>query len=243
MGIIAAVFLNAAHFLNGCNNQCVGRIVTFQFCHQNIGIFCVLYRTRIVGKAAIIHQRLGSQLYTVHQKHHFVGVLGTGNQLGRFETGQGLTGAGGMPDIAATLIFICPVPHGNAAGNAGSRVILIAAHDFQYPVSIVSYCVKSNQLVCHRDGEQILGNILPVVQRLIIGVSPMEVEVFVEHSIRAGIGKINRLIRLYGNKNLHQGEQAGEHTFMGVFFNLVISLAHIYAAALEFTVDHGHTVN
>ena len=56
VGIIAVVFLNAAHLLNGSDDQRIGRIVTFQFCYQNIGIFCVLYRTRIVGKTTVIHQ-------------------------------------------------------------------------------------------------------------------------------------------------------------------------------------------
>ena len=60
----------------------------------------------------------------------------------------------------------------------------------------------------------------------------MEVKVLVEHSIRARISKINSLIRLHGNKNLYQGEEPGKHTFMGVFFDLIICLAHIHAAAL-----------
>ena len=137
-----------------------------------------------------------------------------------------------MPDISAILIFIRPTPHGNTTGNAGSSIVLVAAHDFQNTIGIISNCIKTNQLVCHRDGEQILRNVLPVVQRLIVGISPMEVEILVKYPLRAGIGKINCLIRLHGNENLHQGEQTGEHTFMGVFFNLIICLAHIHAAAL-----------
>ena len=137
-----------------------------------------------------------------------------------------------MPDIAAILIFIRPTPHGNTAGNAGSRIVLVATHDFQNTVGIVGHCIKTNQLVRHRDGEQILRNVLPVVQRLIVGISPMKVEILVKHSVWAGISKINCLIRLHGNENLHQGEQTGEHTFMGVFFNLIMCLAHIHAAAL-----------
>ena len=86
-------------------------------------------------------------------------------------------------------------------------------------------------------------NVLPVVQRLIVGISPMKVEILVKHSVWAGISKINCLIRLHGNENLHQGEKPGEHTFMGIFFDLIICLTHIHAAALELAVDQRHTVN
>ena len=111
-----------------------------------------------------------------------------------------------MPDIAAILIFIRPTPHGNTAGNAGSRIVLVAAHDFQNTVGIVGHGVEADELMCHRDGKQVFGNVLPVVQRLIVGISPMEVEILVKYPLRAGIGKINCLIRLHGDENLHQGK-------------------------------------
>ena len=92
-----------------------------------------------------------------------------------------------MPDVAAHLIPISPSAHSNTAGNTRSRIILIAAHNLQNTVGIVGNGIEADQLVCHRDGKQILCNVLPVVQRLIVGICPVKVKIFVELSVRTGI--------------------------------------------------------
>ncbi|MPM59669.1 hypothetical protein SDC9_106515 [bioreactor metagenome] len=58
--------------------------------------------------------------------------------------------------------------------------------------------------MCHGNGQQILRNIFPVVQRLIVGVRPVKIKVLVKLAIRAGIGKVNRFVRFHSNKYLHQ---------------------------------------
>ena len=148
-----------------------------------------------------------------------------------------------MPNIAAERIFICPAPHGDAAGNPGSCKILVAAHHFQDAVCVIGHGVKANQLMGHGNGKQVLHNLLPVVQVLVVEIGPVKVEVLVEDSVGAGVGEIHRFIRLHGNENLNQRKQAGEHTLVRVFFDLVAGLAHIHAAALQFTVNHRHTVD
>ena len=97
--------------------------------------------------------------------------------------------------------------------------------------------------MCHRDGEQILRNVLPVVQRLIVGVSPMEIEVLIELTVRSGIRKINRFIRLHGNENLDKGKEPGKYAFMGIFLDLIICLANIHTTALQFAMDQRHTID
>ena len=202
-----------------------------------------MYRVCIVSKPAIIQQRLRAKFNSVHQEYNLVGILGSCNQLSRFEAGQCFSGTGGVPDVAAHLILISPATHGNAACNTRSRIILIAAHNLQNAVSIIGNGIETDQLVRHRDGKQILCNVLPVVQRLVVGVRPVEVKVFVELSVRAGVGKIDCFIRLHGNKNLHKGKQSGENTLVCIFFNLVIGLADIHTAAFQFTVNRRHTVD
>ena len=122
-----------------------------------------MYRVCIVSKSAIIQQRLRAKFNSVHQEYNLVGILGSCNQLCGFEAGQCFSGTGSVPDVTAHLILISPTPHSNAAGNPGSRIILIAAHHLQNAVGIVSNGIETDQLVCHRDGKQILRNVLPVV--------------------------------------------------------------------------------
>lgn len=171
-----------------------------------------------------------------------VRVFGVGDQLGGLKAGQGLSGAGRVPDIAAEGIRLRPAAQRDAAGNAGNGVILIAAQDLQQSVRIIGHCIETNELMGHGDGEQGLRHILPVVHRFVVDVRPMEVEIPVEAAVRAGVGKVHGLLRGHGDKNLDQGKQAGEDALAGVSFNLMARLADVNAAALEFTVDQGHAV-
>lgn len=73
-GIIATVFLNAAHLLNGSERSAYWPDRHFLVLLPKHLYPHVLYRTRIVGKTTVIHQGLGSQLHTVHQEHHLIGI-------------------------------------------------------------------------------------------------------------------------------------------------------------------------
>ena len=161
--IEAIFFFHTAHFLNRCDNQRVCGIIAPQFCYENIRVFCSLHRVCIVGKPAIVQQGLRAKFNSVHQEYNLVGILGSCNQLSRFEAGQCFSGTGGVPDVAAHLIPISPSAHSNAAGNTRSRIILIAAHNLQNTVGIVGNGIEADQLVCHRDGKQILCKIFCVM--------------------------------------------------------------------------------
>ena len=65
----------AVHFLNGSYNQSVRSIITFEFCHKNICVFCGLNRICIISKSTILHQRLCTQLYSIHQENDFVCIV------------------------------------------------------------------------------------------------------------------------------------------------------------------------
>ena len=71
----------------------------------------------------------------------------------------------------------------------------------------------------------------------------MEIEILIELTVRSGICKINRFIRLHSNENLDKGKQSGEHSLVRVFLDLIVGLADIHTTALQFAMDQRHTVD
>ena len=94
----------------------------------------------------------------------------------------------------------------------------------------------------HRDGEQVARHVLPVVDGFVVEVGPVEV-VCLEVSVRAGVGEVDRLVRVHGHEHLDQGEEPREDALVGVLADLVAGLAHAHAATLELDVDERHTVD
>lgn len=82
-----------------------------------------------------------------------------------------------------------------------------------------------------------------MIDWLVVEVRPVEIIVRIKLAVRAGIGEIQGFVRLHGHKNLHQREQPGEHTFMGVLLDLITCLTHRDAAFLEFHMDDRHAVD
>ena len=148
-----------------------------------------------------------------------------------------------MPDISAPLAGVLPFPAGDLVGDRAGGIILIAAHDLQGVVRVISHRIEANQLVRHRDGEQVGGDGLPVIHRLVVEVRPVKIVVRIKLAVRAGIGEIQGFVGLHGHKDLHQREQPGEHAFMGIFLNLITCLAYRDAAFLELHMDDRHAVD
>lgn len=69
-------------------------------------------------------------------------------------------------------------------------VVLVTAHDFKDAVRVVWHGIKANKLMCHGYGGQLFCHFFPVVDRLVVGICPVEVEVGVKLAIYAGVGKI-----------------------------------------------------
>jgi integrase len=65
------------------------------------------------------------------------------------------------------------------------RVVLIAPQHLQHAVGLIRYGIKTDQLMCHRDGEQAGSEGLPVTNGFVIKVGPVEGVVFVEGSVRS----------------------------------------------------------
>ena len=84
---------------------------------------------------------------------------------------------------------------------------------------------------------------LPIVHGHVVEICPVEKEIGVEPPLRAGVGKIERLLRVHGKENLHQGKQAGKHTLGGVLFNLMTGLADGNAALFQLNVNQRHPVD
>ena len=70
----------------------------------------------------------------------------------------------------------------------------------------------------------------------------MEVIAWIEF-VRAGIGEVDGVVGGHGHEDLHETEQAGEHAFVRVFFDLIGRLADGYAAFLELDMDQWHAID
>jgi len=71
----------------------------------------------------------------------------------------------------------------------------------------------------------------------------VKIKIFVKGAIGAGIGKIDRLFRFHGDKDLDQGKQTGKDPLACVFFDLMTGLADRHAAFLQLNLNNRHTVN
>ena len=64
-----------------------------------------------------------------------------------------------------------------------------------------------------------------------------------ELAIRAGVGKIQRFIRIHGDKNLNQRKQAGKDALPGILLYLIGGLTDRDAAFLQLDMNDGHSVD
>ena len=95
----------------------------------------------------------------------------------------------------------------------------------------------------HRNRQQGGSNHLPVINRVIIKIRPMEEKVRIKLSVRTRIGKIQGFLRIHCNKNLNQRKQSGKHSFMCVLLNLIASLRYRHSGFLKLNMKNRHPVN
>ena len=161
-----------------------------------------------------------------------------------------------MPDIATVLrmgYFLMIKLREDLAYHLGDgigSIKLVAAHDLKCPIArisasgLIGHCVKAYQLMCHRNGEQRFDHFTPISDRLIVEISPLEVELAAKGTIRTGIGKVQGLIRCHRDKNLNQGKEISpKQVFARVALDLVARLTYGYAAPFKLDVNHGHAVD
>ncbi len=237
------LILESAHLLDRTHNERIGGIAALEFLHQHTRVFRGLHLVDVSGEVAVVLQRLCTKLDAVEQENHLVCIFGIGDELGRLEARHRLARSGGVPDVAAETVRVFPIRLRHFVGNGVSGVILITAHHFQHAVRLIRHRVKANELVCHRDGKQAGGEALPIVDWLVVEVRPVEGVVFVEFSIRPGIGEVKRLGWLHRYEDLNERKEAAENPLTRILLDLVVGLAHRHAALLQLDVDHRHAIN
>lgn len=131
-----------------------------------------------------------------------------------------------MPNMAASLILFSPFSFLYSAGDRPCSIVLITAHDFKGSVRIIGNIIETDHFVGHWDGKQMLCDLLPIVHWLVIEISPMEIVVVIELAVRTGVSEIKRLIRIHRYKDLNERKQPGEHTFVGIFLDLLNCLGY-----------------
>jgi len=102
------------------------------------------------------------------------------------------------------LVFLVPVDAGDFVGDAVGCIVLVAAHDFENTIGIVGDGVEAYELVVHGDGEEVFYDVSPVVAWFIFEVCPVEVVVFVEFTVWAGVGEIDGFFWGHGYEDLNE---------------------------------------
>ena len=111
-----------------------------------------------------------------------------------------------MPDVSPSLLTCIPIVFRDGIADGTRCIVLIATEYFQHAISPVSYGVEADHAVRHWNGEEHRCNLFPVIDRLIVGVCPMEVIVSIEPATLPRIGKVKRFFRVHRHKDLHQRE-------------------------------------
>lgn len=86
-------------FLDGGDDDMYVRITHLPLEHGGAGVAI----GRALLEAVVLLHGLIIQIFSVHHEQHLVDVGQAGGQLRRFEGGQRLAAAGGVPDVAAGL--------------------------------------------------------------------------------------------------------------------------------------------
>ena len=122
-------------------------------------------------------------------------------------------------------------------------IVLVAAHHLQHPVAVIRHRIKADELMCHRDAEQLCDHLFPIIDRLIVEIRPMKMKVRLKTPIRSGICKIKTLFRIHRNKNLHQCHDSGVNPLVRIFLNLMYRFLHRHTGSLQFHMKDRHPVD
>ena len=254
------VFLNEyRHFLNGSNNDfCVGVTkLPRQNGRRGITVGRALFETVILLHGLIV------QVLTVYHEQHLADIRQVCDKLGRFETGQGLAGAGGMENVSTALHCTISLVVGgdfNAVKNTLRSNDLIGAHHqqefFRRKNAILGQDIQYRCL-----GKKRLGEVHQVGDNTILGVRPKRCKL----KAVAGLAALSRrrrveildmpqagrvgvifCVRSVGdNKNLHIVEQAAARpkAVALVAVDLIECLADSYPATLQLHMNQRQSVD
>ena len=149
-----------------------------------------------------------------------------------------------MPDIATLMLMTIPIGVMRHIADLIRSIVLIRAQYLQCLVLIISDGVIAYQLVGHRNVQQFCGHAPPVMDFLIVKVSPMELELLQELVFTTGIGKIQRLFRRHSHEYLnHREDTLTEDTLVHITLQLEHSLRHIHARTFQLDMEQWHTIN
>lgn len=105
------VFCQDVELLDRGNNKAIIDGFRFEFCHEDIRVFCLLYLLTYGREVAILSCRLRPQLDAVNDENDLVGMSTRGNELSRLEARERFATPRSVPDEASQLlVFALPVP-------------------------------------------------------------------------------------------------------------------------------------
>ena len=99
---------------------------------------CAVNRTRL--KSIIFRLGLSVEVMTVNNEHHLINAVKFGNELGRFERGQGLSGSGSVPNVSVAVGVL------HLVDNLLNSIILIWAKHHERLITLVHHNIFANHL-------------------------------------------------------------------------------------------------
>ena len=136
------------------------------------------------------------------------------DKLRCLETRHSLSTTCCMPYMPTKLFLIIPMAFFLCynIGYSNCCVILITSHHLEYTFICISDCIADKHMR-HWYRKKLLDKCIPVINRIIVKISPVEIECFIKRTLFSRIGKINRFLRLHRYKNLHKRKNTSKYTF------------------------------
>ena len=148
-----------------------------------------------------------------------------------------------MPDVTASLPGLIPFGFGDTVRNSVRGIVLVASHYLQDTISVIRHGVETDQLMRHGDGKERRCDSLPVIDRIVIEIGPVEVKIRVEFTFRARVREIPGLLRIHGDKNLNERIDSRVDSLSRVFLNLIARLTHRNIRVLQLNVNNRHAID
>ena len=228
--------------LDGGNDDFV--VVFFQIAFQARRTFRTVYA---VGRKTLVFlHRLIVQILPVHHEENLVDKCRFRRQARCLETGQGFAAAGGVPNIAAAF-RLAPVFGLRRAVNLPQNPLdgsnLIRTHNQQRVIHI-------KDAVTQQDAEQGVflqksgGEILQILDGVIIRLRPIHGEIKAVFIALGGIGEIARVRAVGNHEDLQEFEQRifAVEALFAVTVHLIECFTHRHAALFQFNLHQRQTV-
>ena len=237
-----AAVQSQAELLDGGHDHLVGVVLGEQSADQGAGVGVGLDTALL--KLVEFLPRLAIQVLAIYHKEALVDVGVIFEEGGSLEGGQGLTAAGGVPDVAIPSVLV------NAVHNGLHGIDLIGPHHQEFLFARDQDHVAADHLSQGALGQKSLGEVVQLGywgivhgceliqgQKTLIGVESKVATVVV--------GEVPGLAAVADDEQLQETEQGLGVAVAGIVLvldDLLDGPTRADGQGLEFNLDHGHAI-